>query len=313
MIKAFFQIIRWPNQVILILSMYLMYDPIVKHLLGPHTAGFGMNMLDFALLVGTTVLLASGGYIINDITDREADRTNKPGKNKVGTVFSLRQAWILYTLTSAGSFVTGTWISFRVGAPEFTLLILLIMGMLFLYAKIYQCRPLVGNLVVALFSGLSFGLVWVGEVLSIVYHSGHALIHSAGFNLVFRINLIYVGFALLVSLLREIVKDAEDVEGDKKVGCRTFAVVYGNTKARNLALNIAVIGWLGSFFIQWVFYRESLMILFFYFFLVDLLFSLIIFKLVQATEKAHFSSLSLWIKILMLTGVLSMALFYLGG
>ncbi|MBN2615029.1 MAG: geranylgeranylglycerol-phosphate geranylgeranyltransferase [Bacteroidales bacterium] len=312
-IKAFFQLIRWPNQLILILSMYLMYVPIVQHMLGPEVSAAGMNDLTFVLLVVTTLLLAAGGYIINDLMDVEADRINKPGKNTVNTVFTVRQAEVLYAVTTAIGILTGTWVSFRVHTPVFSLLFVFTAGLMWFYAKDYQCRPILGNLVVAFPSAFSFGLVFIFQVLAIQSQMGQVLLTSHAFTLVFILNLIYIGFALLVSWLREIVKDVEDMKGDQAVGCRTFAVVYGYRKSKNLALGIALTGLMASFFIQWIFYSESLMLLFFYFFLVDLLFSLILYKLVNARETFHFSSLSLWIKLLMLTGVLSMALFYFGG
>jgi len=114
--------------------------------------------------------------------------------------------------------------------------------------------------------------------------------------------LIYMGFAFLVSLLREVVKDIEDMEGDRKTGCLTLPVTYGAKKAKNVAVIINVLGLPASFAIQLFFYRNGFNVLFLFFFLVDLLFAFV--------QKSHFSALSLWIKLLMVTGILSMGLFY---
>jgi len=122
--------------------------------------------------------------------------------------------------------------------------------------------------------------------------------------------LIYMGFAFLVSLFREVVKDIEDFAGDDRFGCRTFAVVYGIDKARFLALIVAIIGLIASAWFQYYFYTASFTLLFVYFFLVNALFIWSIYLLLKVNQKEDYSRLSVVIKTLMLLGILSMALFY---
>jgi len=114
----------------------------------------------------------------------------------------------------------------------------------------------------------------------------------------------------LVSLLREVVKDMEDVEGDRQTGCLTLPVAYGVKKAKNVAMAVNLLGLIASFAIQWVFYKNGFIILFLFFFLIDLLFGFVLLKLASINRKEHFSLLSLWIKLLMIAGILSMGLFY---
>ena len=311
MIKAFFQLIRWPNLFLLVLSMYLMYVPIVQHLMGIRSATAGLDTIGFLLLVTATLLLAAGGYIINDMEDVEADNVNKPGKNNIGTMFTVQQAQVLYTLTTLGGVAAGALVSFRVDRPEFVLIFLFTAGLMWSYAKGYQYRPLLGNLLVAFPSASSFGLVFLFQVLALQNQTVDVGLQA--YRLTLHVTLVYISFAFLVSLLREVVKDMEDIEGDRLVGSRTFVIVYGLQKAKNLSLTVAFVGLIASFLMQWVFLSQSLLLLFYYFFLVDFLFGYIIYKLMQAKEKKDYAALSRWIKLLMLTGVLSMALFYFGG
>ncbi len=100
------------------------------------------------------------------------------------------------------------------------------------------------------------------------------------------------------------------MEGDRQTGCLTLPVTYGVKKAKNVAVIINVLGLLASFAIQWFFYKNGFNVLFLFFFLVDLLFAFMLLKLINATQKLHFNAISLWIKLLMVAGILSMGLFY---
>jgi 4-hydroxybenzoate polyprenyltransferase len=119
-----------------------------------------------------------------------------------------------------------------------------------------------------------------------------------------------MGFAFLSSWLRETVKDIEDLKGDEQVGCLTYAVKHGQKRAKIMATAINLLGLLAAIYIQWLFYVRTLNMLFWYFMVVDALFVFVLVNLLKAKQKEDFSRLSLWIKILMLSGILSMALFY---
>ena len=207
-----------------------------------------------------------------------------------------------------GGILAGTWLSFWLGKGSYSLIFILTAGLLWFYATRYQCQVLVGNLVVAFLSALSFGLVWLYELMALQAHI--VLIVHSRLLLVNSLVLIYMGFAFLISLLREVVKDIEDVKGDQQTGCLTLPVVYGTQKAKNVAIAVNLSGLIASFAIQWFFYENGFNVLFLFFFLVDLLFAFVLLKLINASRKEHFGLLSLWIKLLMVVGVLSMGLFY---
>ncbi len=310
MIKAFFKLIRWPNLLIIFLSMVFMLFLIIRPVLGSQEAPFGMSLLHFALLVIAMLFIAAGGYIVNDIKDQEADAVNHNGKNQVGTVFSQKQAALSYVVLTILGLFAGTYLSFLLQKTQYTLVFLLIVGLLWYYAERYQCQALVGNIVVAFLSALSFGLVWLFEIFTLQSHAIALPILPERIKLVNALVIIYVGFAFLSSLLREIVKDIEDIEGDEQVGCLTYAVAHGQKKAKIAALIINIIGLVSAIYIQWFFYSKALIILFWYFMLIDVLFLFIFIKLLRARLKTDFSHLSLWIKLLMLSGIISMALFY---
>ncbi len=309
MVKSFFKLIRWPNLIIILMSMVFLLWFIIRPGLGmvEHT---GLSLLEFILLALSILFTAISGYIINDIKDIPADRINKPGKNSIGTVFTKKQAYGMYLFFVLAGVVCGTVISIMLHKFNFSLIFVLTAGLLWFYATAYQCQPLTGNLVIAFLSALSFGLVFLYELFALQLGNAHLKINPNALHLVYTIVLIYMIFAFLVSLLREIIKDIEDAEGDQRTGCHTFAVVYGNQKSKIVASIVSFVGLLAAFWFQWFFFQKGFFLLVIYFSLIDILFALIIIKILKAKEKSHFSGLSVFIKLLMLAGILSMVLFY---
>jgi 4-hydroxybenzoate polyprenyltransferase len=129
------------------------------------------------------------------------------------------------------------------------------------------------------------------------------------------LQLIVAGYALFafsVSLIREIVKDAEDRQGDMEGGYRTFAVVHGVIPARRLAIVLHLFTMVLLAAGMYLLYREKLMLVFWYLVIaVMLLFMIILYHLLSAREKKDFQFLSNGYKLIMLAGILSMQLFYI--
>lgn len=304
--RTFFKMIRWPNLVMVILSMSFLLFLLIRP--GLAVSAAGLNLTSFLLLVVAVLLTAMGGYVINDLKDLQTDAVNKPGRNPFERFFTPKQGMLFYWIFSLSGILAGTWLSFWLGKGSYSLIFVLTAGLLWFYAARYQCQVLMGNLVVAFLSAFSFGLVWLYELMALLEQSV-----QVGRNVLMTVNwlvLIYMGFAFLVSLMREVVKDMEDVEGDQQTGCLTLPVAYGMKKAKNIALIVNLLGLFASFGFQWFFYRNGFGWLFLYFFIVDLLFAFVLLKLLNASRKEHFSLLSLWIKLLMVAGVLSIGLFY---
>ena len=305
--RTFFKMIRWPNLIIITLSMGFLLFLLVKPGLGL-TVNEGMTGGQLGLLIVAVLFTAMGGYVINDLKDLKTDAINKPGRNVFDKAFSAKKGRALYWIFALGGIVAGSLLSFLLGKSSYALIYILTAGLLWFYATRYECQPLVGNFVVAFLSALSFGLVWLYELMALQMQA--VAVDHHRLLLVNMLVLIYMGFAFLVSLLREAVKDIEDEKGDRQTGCLTFAVTYGVKKAKNVAIVVNLAGLVASFAIQWFFYENDFNVLFLFFFLVDLLFAFVLLKLITANRKAHFSALSLWIKLLMVAGILSMGLFY---
>jgi 4-hydroxybenzoate polyprenyltransferase len=310
MIK-FLQLIRWPNLLIILLSMAFMLYFLVNPMLGMITGEAGLSYFEFGLLVIATIFISIGGYLINDFFDMDIDEVNKPGKNQVGKYFSVFSVQVMYWVFTISGVLAGVLLSLLLNQLNYSLLFVFSAGLLWFYSERYQSIPLLGNIVIAFLSALSFGIVWLFQFFALANYPQFFVSVQASFPLVNRLVLIYMAFAFLTSLLREIVKDIEDIKGDDRFGCKTFAVVFGVKKARYLASAIALIGLAGSGWIQIIFFNINFWMLFGYFFALDAMFIIIIFWIFRANDSSNYRWLSNFIKILMLLGVVSMFLFYL--
>lgn len=169
------------------------------------------------LFVSTSAALtAAAGNIINDIFDIESDRISHPNRALVKNMLSKKEAWYEYILLSLISLI----IAFQLSNILF--LIVLLSGiLLFLYSAYLKSIPLIGNLVIAALTGLAF--IYGGVAASNV-----------------RAAVIPAVFAFLINLIRELVKDIQDTDGDVKSKIATFPVKYGFDKSKNLILVMTI-------------------------------------------------------------------------
>ncbi len=310
MIKNILHLVRWPNLLVVAATMTAMLAFVIHPLLGRTIFAAGLSLWAFLMLVASVVLITTGGYIINDIADINPDSVNKPGKNVVGEGISTQIATRLYWITTIMGLALGTLFSYQLQQINYSLIFLFSAGLLWFYSQKYKCQPLVGNIVVAALSSLSFGLVWLFSFFALSNQAEVFASVQLSFPFITRVVLIYAAFAFLVTLFREVVKDLEDYGGDYRFGCRTLPVAFGTIVARVVALITGYITIAGMIWVTWSFYRSGYVVLAIWFVLMALMMFWMLVKLHRSEEKQNYSRLSTLSKVLMLMGVFSMVFFY---
>jgi 4-hydroxybenzoate polyprenyltransferase len=265
-----------------------------------------LSHFNFALLVLSTVLVAAAGNAINDYFDLRIDRINKSKRIIVGKYFSRRKVMTLHTVLSIIAIILGTWVSYKAGALKLATINIVMVALLWMYSVKYKAYFLVGNLLIAFATSMTIIVVWLFDTVSI-NHVGLFLIP----DLHYLLNLliwIYIGFAFVISIIREIIKDIEDIEGDKKVGCSTIPVVIGIAKTKFVLVALTGLSLLAIVYIEYkVFVYFGINFLFCYIvFAVILPFIYLAYATIRTKVKEDFSFLSKVTKYLMLAGVLSM-------
>jgi 4-hydroxybenzoate polyprenyltransferase len=257
-----------------------------------------------------SLCIAAAGYIINDYFDLNIDRINKPDKLVVEKLIKRRWA-ILWHLGLSG---IGILLSFYVGwKNNYNLLLgfgnVLCVALLWVYSTTFKKKLLSGNIIISLLTGWVVLVLYVAEMDRFFYTANNPTLSNA-ISKIFKLSFLYGGFAFIISLIREVIKDIEDMPGDAKYGGRTMPIVWGVNVSKTFIATwlIVLIGALVVLLIYVLPNRwwESIAYVVFLI-LVPLLY--IFLKLFKAQRKEQFHQLSSWVKFVMLTGILSMIFF----
>ena len=181
--------------------------------------------IPIVLAMITVFFETAAGNVINDYFDYNIDLVNKPERpipsGRISLENGKRYAYLLFAAgTVCGfliSYLTANWIPF--------IIVLIADVVLYLYAYKLKATPLIGNLAVGFMTG--FGFVFGGFTIN---------------NPSIVMTSIFLGFfAFVMTTAREIIKDIEDVEGDRKDGARTLPILIGKKKPAILATILIII------------------------------------------------------------------------
>lgn len=257
----------------------------------------------YGLLVLSTLLIAAGGYVINDIFDQSTDTINKPNKVIVGKLISEAKAYNIYAFLNVSSVAIGFYLANVIMRPNFAAIFIFITATLYIYATSLKQMPVIGNLVVALLLSASVLIIGVFDIFPAT-DAGNQEVMAP----LFSILLDYAIFAFMINLLREITKDAEDLEGDSKAGMRTLAVVLGAKKTAKLLFVLSLAPILSLLFYTNHYLVPNQLIVATIYSLLFVLGPLLYFsiKIWNATTKTDFSLLSKVLKWILFFGILSL-------
>lgn len=307
--KSVSRLIRLPNLAIIVLTQFLLRFCILQTYLYSTDPWAISPLLDFSLLVLVTVLIALGGYVINDYFDVKIDRVNKPDKVVIHHFISPRGAIKLHLLVNSIAILLGFYLSYRIRAISFGFIFPFIAGLLWVYSAKYKRSLIWGNLIVASLSAFVILIVWLFEFFWLRLDGSFFASVLGDIRWVTRVFVGYGMFAFLVSLFREVIKDMEDCRGDETQGCRTIPLVFGIKPAKGIVAVLVVFTMLLLAYAQVILYLMNWSMLFWYFTITVQLPSIyLLFRLFMARETADYRFLSSLCKIIMLAGILSMQL-----
>ncbi|QHI35693.1 1,4-dihydroxy-2-naphthoate octaprenyltransferase [Kordia antarctica] len=299
MIK-FLQLIRFPNLVMIALTQYLFK----YFLITAYGYDIATNAFTFFCLVLATVCIAAGGNIINDIYDIETDRINKPNRVFIDSFIAKKNAFGLYLGSTTLGVLVGGYVSFMIEKPLNSFIFIGISILLYFYSFYFKKIAILGNSIVSLLVASSILILGLFDLTNFTKDNFFA----NGF--IIGVLIAYSLFAFCINLIRELVKDSEDVNGDYNANMKTLPIILGRNRVNKI---IAVLAGLLIIFILYIIsrYMEGKIVTTIYA-LITLLLPLLYFimKIWQAETKREYRMLSLLLKLIMLFGILSVVIFY---
>ena len=279
-VTGFLKLTRFPNLLIIGLTQYLAVIFLVAY---PETWPEKLYDLKLFLLSSSTILIAAAGYIINDYYDIKIDYVNKPDKVVVGKLVKRRIVLFSHAALNIIGITIGFYLSLYVGIINFAAGF-----MLWIYSNRLKRMPLIGNVVIASLTGLSILIV------AIYYQRNYSLLIN------------YAVFAFSINLVREVIKDMEDLRGDIRFGSKTLPILWGLRKTKYFLYGLI------SFFMYSLFYlshqlENDILNMFFIVLIVPIIY--LIYLLYRADSQRRFHQLSTYCKLLMLAGISSMIFF----
>ena len=248
------------------------------------------------------------GYIINDYFDMDIDNVNKPDKLVIGKWINRRWAMLFHMLLSFfGLFLTAL-VAMHINNLLLLAFNFLSVVLLLFYSTTFKKKLLIGNVIISLLTAWVVGVLFVAElnIADVIYMRQHQVVLEK----LYKYTAVYAGFAFMVSLVREVIKDLEDIIGDRRYGCTTMPIVWGINPSKIYAgiWIVVLMGLLLSIFFysvlnEWFWLKSLLSILLFNFLVV------ILTNVKKAASSKDYTSISKQIKLLMLIGILSILLF----
>ncbi len=289
----------------MVMFRYCIIQPIFS------AAGITQNIhgIYFWLLVISYVFIAAAGYIINDYFDLNIDQINKPQKVIVAKLISRRWVLMWHGLLSLSAIILNIYVDGEAHNKHLPSLAAFgCVVLLFLYSPSLKKKFLIGNILVAAITA------WVIPILTLCEANHLIFINRipASFDneKLVRLTFLYTGFAFIISLIREVVKDMEDIDGDRRYECKTMPIVWGINATKVfiavwLIVLITVLTAAQFYVLQFKWWTSIL----YSFTLIIAPLVYIFLKLFTAKSPQDFHQLSSTIKFVMFTGILSMIFF----
>ncbi len=275
---------------------------LVKYVLLPlfNISGI-LTSIQFFALVLASLLIAVGGYVVNDIFDVEIDNINKPSKIWIPTYLNRRQAWILYAVMNSAGILLGLFVCIATENLIGPVLFILPVILLFLYAASLKKVLFLGNLLVSF-------LVIFGLILLVYFENIPLIFSDFGFISITSVLLSLGFFAFAINLIREIAKDAEDKEGDIVNGVVSIPIKFGIKTTKGILWVITIVVFVTITLLSVLVFKVQPRLSLYLAFVVLGSFIFFLKRLHKATSSADFAQLSTYLKVIMLLGMLAVLL-----
>lgn len=301
----YLKLIRIQNLIFILLIQWMLEQFIMVPLLQINGIENSGSFILYFLLTMATVLIAAGGYALNDYFDLKIDAINKPGKQLVGRFIPKQKAMSMYQGITIIGIVTGISLSWLLRSFSLALIFIAVPGLLWFYSVTYKRQFMIGNIIVAFLAGLTVFMVGMTEMAILQNKFGLLIFETDIPQQIYGWTGGFALFAFLLTWIREIIKDIEDIRGDRELECRTMPIVWGIQKSKlciylliiltNILLFVAII-YLIPF--------KELITLKYFIYGITLPFLLLLYLVIKAKQPNDYHQASTLSKFIMFMGIL---------
>lgn len=240
------------------------------------------NDISASLILAGVVgfIITAVGNSINDFYDVEVDKINRPDRPLPSGILTQKNVLVFFIVLSIISLILCLLINIYAFGIS-----LISMVLLFLYSYKLKRIPLIGNIIVSLLTSLAFifGGIVVGNV---------------------SLAIIPAVFAFLINLIREVIKDMEDADGDMLLSVSTFPIRFGDRASKYLVTAVTVVLILFTF-IPFVFHIYSIEFVLIVMIIVNPILVYSVKLLFEDTSKKNLGRLSSMLKLNMVIGLIA--------
>ena len=308
--RAFLRLIRWPNLIFIVLTQFLFYYCIILPNYQVHSinGAWFLSWPFWGWLTLASVLIAAAGYIINDYFDLNIDQVNKPDSIIIQKYIKRRWAIFWHMSLSFTGVIITIIISWKIGNWIIGPANLIIVFLLLFYSTTFKKKFLIGNIIISLLTAWVVFVLYISELDLATF--SQQFFYRAALTKIFKLAVLYGGFAFVISLVREVIKDMEDIKGDEAFGCRTMPIVWGIPASKVFAgVWLIVLMLAVSVLLVYAILNGWWVAALFALALVVVPLAMILRNLYRALTSEQFHAISSLIKLVMLTGIISMIFF----
>ncbi|WP_081210829.1 geranylgeranylglycerol-phosphate geranylgeranyltransferase [Salegentibacter sediminis] len=292
----FLKLIRFGNLVFVAVCLLLIRYAFFEST----SAAVSLSDFGYALLIIANLSLAAAGYIINDIYDVSSDRINKPKKLYIGNGIAEKTGFNWFISLNIIGVGIGFYLANVIGLPAFSALFIFSSALLYIYSSYLKNVPLAGNIAVSFLVAGVAALPGIFDLLPAINE-----VNREQQAMYFSILLDYSFFGFFINLLREMVKDQEDLKGDYNSGGNTLPIILGTARTNKVifAIGLIPLGAIVYYVYSYLFENTTAVLYVLFLILGPMLFFMV--QIWTASEKKDFTRLSLILKIILFFGLIS--------
>lgn len=290
-IVSLFSVVRGYNIPVIILAQYLS----AIFIMAPEKRALSI-LFDFNLflLVFASSLTIASGYIINNFYDSRKDLINRPNKSMLDRLVSQQTKLTVYFSLNFVVAITAMFISWRAFLFFSTYIFFI-----WFYSHKIKKYPVIGNLTAALLAVIPFFAILLHYYNDLTFeefenYKGH-----------FAVIFAHASFLTLLLLVREMIKDLENIKGDLANNYQTIPIVYGELVSKNIITGLSLLTIMPVYMLIEV-YDVGYMDIYFYSCLIILIFFLL--YLWRSNKKEQYLLLHNVLKFLIVSGVFCIVL-----